>query len=67
VPNIFKMENLEVELNQYFKDFFRLTSPIRLGYYNKTDYEKVELSRAAKDIINERYKDDFLNFNYTML
>lgn len=67
VSNIFKMENLEVEINQYFKDFFRLTSPIRLGFHNKLNYQKVELSRTAIEIINDRFKEDFKNFNYNML
>jgi len=70
IPNIFKMENLEVELNQYFKDYFRLTKPIRLDHKNVTPYEKLNpnnFSRETKDLINERFKSDFINFNYEML
>lgn len=70
VQTILKMENLEVELNQFFKDFFRNPRHIALDYRNVTPYVKVNpesFSRATLDLINQRFADDFKNFNYTMI
>lgn len=70
VETILKMENLEVELNQFFKDFFRHPRHIALDYRNVTPYEKVSpetFSRETLDLINKRFADDFKNFNYTMI
>lgn len=70
VQTILKMENLEVELNQFFKDFFRNARHIALDYRNVTPYTKVNpetFSRATLDLINQRFADDFKNFNYKMI
>lgn len=70
VETILKMENLEVELNQFFKDFFRNPRHIALEYRNVTPYQKVtpdNFSRETLDLINKRFEQDFKNFNYKMI
>jgi hypothetical protein len=68
VDYILKMENLE-------NDFIELLNSLRqkgfrLNHLNATAYKHIdysELSRETIDIINEKYHQDFINFNYTKL
>lgn len=63
VKHIFKMENLEQELNN--SGIFE--NNIVLGRHNCTPYNKPDLSKTAIDMINNKYKNDFINFKYEML
>jgi hypothetical protein len=62
------MENLE-------NDFIELLNSLRpkgfrLSHLNATAYKRIdysELSRETIDIINEKYHQDFINFNYKKL
>ena len=68
VDYILKMENLEVEFN-HLLSIYRETS-ISIGRFNCTPYEIIDFSTLKKetiDIINEKYHQDFINFNYTKL
>lgn len=62
VKYIFKMENLQEEINN--SGIFN--NKIKLGKHNLTPYTKSEISKSAKEAINARFKEDFLNFNYKM-
>lgn len=67
VKHILKMENLEVELNEFVRNVLRYNGLIRLQTLNATPYEKVNpntFSRATLDLLNEKYHNDFINFNY---
>ena len=67
VPYIMKMENLEVSLNRFFRDVFKSRGIIRLDTLNSTPYERLNpktLSKSTIDLINEKYHNDFINFNY---
>lgn len=70
VSHILKMENLEVELNQFFRDVLRHNGLIRLQTLNATPYEKTNpktFDRSTIDLINIKYKSDFQNFKYEMI
>lgn len=67
VKNILKMENLETELNKLFRDVFRQNLLIRLDTLNSTPYPKItpqNIKTETINIINEKYHNDFINFNY---
>ena len=67
VQHIIKIENLEPELNKLFRDVFRQNILIRLDTLNSTPYEKIKpekLDSETISIINEKYHNDFVNFNY---
>jgi|LakMenE18May11ns_1017448.scaffolds.fasta_scaffold9953621_2 hypothetical protein len=70
VKHILKMENLEVELNQFFRDVLRHGGIIRLKTLNATPYTKVNpktFSKQTINLINKNYEKDFRNFNYQMI
>ena len=67
VENILKIENLETELNKLFRDVFRQNLLIRLDTLNSTPYTKIRpqnIKTETINIINEKYHNDFINFNY---
>lgn len=67
VENILKMENLETDLNKLFRDVFRQNLLIRLDTLNSTPYPKItpqSIKTETINIINEKYHNDFINFNY---
>jgi hypothetical protein len=68
VPHILKMENLEEEVNQLFWNEYGHIGKIDLPLENATPYEAFPYPKNETiEIINEKYKKDFLNFNYQML
>lgn len=67
VKNILKMENLETDLNKLFRDVFRQNILIRLDTLNSTPYPRItpqNIKSETISIINEKYHNDFINFNY---
>lgn len=70
VSHILKMENLEVELNQLFRNTFRHNSLIRLPNENSTPYQPLDYTSIKKEtieLINQKYEADFQNFNYKFI
>jgi len=67
VSHILKMENLEIEINDLFRNVLKNNVVIRLDNINSTPYPKVEpdtFNRNTINLINKIYNDDFVNFNY---
>jgi hypothetical protein len=62
VKYIFKMENLQEEINNS-KIF---SNKIVLGKHNLTPYKTISFSKLVTEAINERFKQDFINFKYLM-
>lgn len=68
IKHVFKVEELDQQLPQLVEKFnLKPHAKLRIAY--NTRYEKKELddvfkSKEIRDLVYERYKDDFINFNY---
>jgi hypothetical protein len=68
IKYIFKVEELDKELPKLIEEF-GLSKHAKLPIVYETHYYKPQMDEAYKskeirDLVYERYKDDFINFNY---